>query len=164
MSVKYIFFYLFVNSLYLCGQQTAGPKHCLTRTRSYAKTLTEPQLSESEKNIRQLQLTDIATKLISDLLAYSQPEQIQIHLDQWENLKTHEFTMQTSIIDRIEITARTAQELAQTAARAYAQTGGLRSHGKLLLTNNTQALPVVLDYINAQLNYTKICNYLGITK
>jgi len=111
-------------------------------------------------------LDDIGSTLIKDLLAHAKPTQIQANLDNWHNLKTFDVNIATSQIDEIIITARTAETLACRSALTYADHSGLRASGKYQFTSmsSSENSPIVQNYINAQLNYEKICNFLGIVK
>lgn len=96
------------------------------------------------------EFTILTSELNRELLAYVEPERIEKHLDSWTELKSSQATMPYRMIQHIMVTARTAQELAQATAQEQAKVSGTKLQ---IATQN---------YINAQLNYSAICDYLGI--
>lgn len=161
-SMKYFFFYLLLCAHYVCGQQNEVPKRRLgvTAHPRYSKTLTEPQLSETEINKIQSQFQEISKAINTDLLKYALPTQIQVHLDNWDNLKTDQYTMPVDDIKRILVTAQKALELAREVA--YKQDSNLQSSTKVHFATPASDASALMRYIDAQLNYNKICDYLGI--
>lgn len=162
IQMKYFFFYLLLCAHYLCGQQNEVPKRRIgfnTHPR-YSKTLTEPQLSEIEINKIQSQFRQIAKAINTDILKYAQPAHIQAHLDKWDNLKTDNYTMPTDDINRILVTAQKALELAREVA--YNQDTNLQSSTRVQFANVANDTSAIMRYIDAQLNYNKICDHLGI--
>lgn len=159
--MRYFFFYLLLCAHYVCGQQNDVPKQRIrvTAHSRYSKTLTMPQLSEIEINTIQSQFQEIAKAISIDLLKYAQPTQIQVHLDNWDNLKTAQYNMPIDDIKRILITAQKALELAKEVA--LKQDSNLQSSSKVQFTNATSD-NALMRYIDAQLNYNKICDHLGI--
>lgn len=109
----------------------------------------------------------LASSLNADLLEYAEPSHIDHYLEHWASLKTATVNMEPNDIARVMVTARTAQEMAQAAALKQAKECGLRSNTRVQFSTNApdaQLYTLTLKYINAQLNYDKICNYLGIKK
>jgi hypothetical protein len=162
IQVKYFFFYLLLGAHYLCAQQTQTPKCRLGVNNHvrFSKTLTEPQLSEIEITKIQSQFRQIANEINADLLKYAKPASIQSHLDSWDNLKTDAYTMPTDDVKRILVTAQKALELAREVA--CKQSTNLQSSTRVQFAHVTSDTSAILHYIDAQLNYNKICDYLGI--
>lgn len=159
--MKYFFFYLLLGAHYLCAQQTQTPKCRLGVNNHvrFSKTLTEPQLSEIEINKIQSRFSQIAKAINTDLLKYANAAAIQAHLDTWDNLKTDTYTMPTHEINRIVVTAQKALELAREVA--YKQDAHLQSSTRVQFAHVTSDTSAILRYIDAQLNYNTICDYLG---
>lgn len=91
----------------------------------------------------------LETLLTGELLAFVEPERVENYLTALTDFK-RSHAIPTDMLQRILITARTAQELAQVTAHAQVKGSGSKVRAA---TDN---------YINAQLNYQAICNYLSI--
>lgn len=163
--MRYIFIYILIICSSVYGLEKSLSKRLLIAN-EHTRYTQEPALSLGEKNTRQIQLDDIGSALIKALKECLQPEKIQIHLNNWNNLKTYEVNITTSQIDEIIITARTMEEIARQAIYISTENSGLRSSLKVQFTRDgtSDSSPTVQKYINAQLNYDKICNHLGIKK
>lgn len=160
--MKYLCFYFLslFGSIYC--QEKGSPIKSLKRSHLYLATLTAPLLSEQEINGIKCQFNEIFQALNNDILAYTKPDKIQTHLDKWAELKTDTFNMQVSDIKCIVITAKTAQELARKSAVAQAKDTASRSSAQVQCADAADGCLVVQNYITAQLNYQKICDFLGI--
>lgn len=106
----------------------------------------------------------LATKINADLLAYALPKEIEKHLSTWGWLKDTSSNMPIGEIDRIRVTSKTALELAQIAALANSREDALKPSTKVQFADTQMPTRNTLkdNYINAQLNHEKICNFLGI--
>lgn len=162
--MRYFFLVLLFCPDAFCLQRSSSKRLFIPSTPS--RYTQEPALSDADKNSRKIQLDDIYTTLLKELVAYVQPEQIQHHLDIWDALKTPELNMQTNQIERIIVTARSMPELALHVTHVQSQNSELQSSKKVQFTRDgtNDSSPTVQKYINAQLNYDKICNHLGIKK
>lgn len=93
----------------------------------------------------------VIAKLNAALFACEQTEKIEEHLALLDTQAPSKKNILA--IERMVVTARTAQELAQIGAHDYAK--------------NTKPpfgphSPFITYYVNAQLNYKTICNHFGI--
>ncbi|CAN5180444.1 hypothetical protein BH09DEP1_BH09DEP1_1890 [soil metagenome] len=163
--MRYFFFFLLLFSAHIFSLQKDSSRRQLIAS-SHSRYTQELILSDVEKNSREIQLDDLCSSLINDLKAYAKPEQIQTYLDKWDNLKTSNLNISTEQINKVVTTARTMQELAGLSARTYTENAGLRSSNKTQFVRDSvsDSYSPVQNYINAQLNYDKISDYLGIKK
>lgn len=147
-----------------CLERSLSKRHFTTNT--HVRYIQETPLSPAEKNTHQIQLDDIGSALIKALKECAHSDQIQIHLNNWDNLKTYGVTITTGQIDEILVTARTIEEIMRDSVRNQSKAMGLRSSQKVQFMRDatSDSSFTMQQYINAQLNYDKICNHLGIKK
>lgn len=168
--MRYFLFCIFLFSSFTYALERSLSRRQIVAT-THSRYTFEPNLSEAEKNLLQIQLDDINTSLIKDLKDCAHPSRIQHNLDAWNDLKTTQINMSTDQINAIIKTAATVEELAQASALSQAtalgqaKDSGLRSSTKVIFINTGNDFSLLTqNYINAQLNYDKICNHLGIKK